>query len=131
MAHFNLTLGFRADADTPIFSMIYDTFKDYDRVSNYTLPDWRVKHAQDTPMMSVWISNCGIETTHRMPIMEELASHGINMNCAPVLDVPVPGAHDIIVVKGEQGEVLIPFHRQFVLDVDLVERRVRVDWALE
>ena len=41
------------------------------------------------------------------------------------------GAHDIIVVKGEQGEVLIPFHRQFVLDVDLVERRVRVDWALE
>ena len=27
--------------------------------------------------MSVWISNCGIETTHRMSIMEELASHGI------------------------------------------------------
>jgi len=77
MAHFNLTLGFRTDADTPIFSMIYDTFKDYDRVSNYTLPDWRAKHAQDTPMMSVWISNCGIETTHRMSIMEELASHGI------------------------------------------------------
>jgi beta-N-acetylhexosaminidase len=27
---------------------------------------------------------------------EELASYGINMNCAPVLDVPVPGAHAII-----------------------------------
>ena len=57
--------------------MIYDTFKDFDRVSNYTLPDWGAKHAQDTPMVSVWISNCGIETTHCMSIMEELASHGI------------------------------------------------------
>ena len=27
---------------------------------------------------------------------DELRGYGINMNCAPVLDVPVPGAHDII-----------------------------------
>ena len=27
---------------------------------------------------------------------EELAGFGINMDCAPVLDLPVPGAHDII-----------------------------------
>lgn len=27
---------------------------------------------------------------------EELAAVGINVNCAPVVDVPVPGAHDVI-----------------------------------
>ena len=34
MAQFNLTLGFRADADSPVFNMVYDTFKDFARVSN-------------------------------------------------------------------------------------------------
>lgn len=29
-------------------------------------------------------------------VAHELRGYGINMNCAPVLDVPVPGAHDII-----------------------------------
>ncbi len=29
-------------------------------------------------------------------VAEELRGYGINMNCAPVLDVPVAGAHDII-----------------------------------
>lgn len=29
-------------------------------------------------------------------VAHELRSYGINMNCAPVLDVPVAGAHDII-----------------------------------
>ncbi len=29
-------------------------------------------------------------------VAEELRGFGINTNCAPVLDVPVPGAHDII-----------------------------------
>ncbi|MEQ1651793.1 MAG: beta-N-acetylhexosaminidase [Hyphomicrobium sp.] len=29
-------------------------------------------------------------------VADELRGYGINMNCAPVLDVPVPGAHDII-----------------------------------
>lgn len=29
-------------------------------------------------------------------VAEDLSSLGINCNCAPVLDIPVPGAHDII-----------------------------------
>jgi beta-N-acetylhexosaminidase len=29
-------------------------------------------------------------------VAEELKSYGINTNCAPVVDVPVPGAHDVI-----------------------------------
>lgn len=38
------------------------------------------------------------------------------------------GAQDVIVVKGEAGETLIPFHRKFVLDVDLAQNRLLVDW---
>ena len=39
------------------------------------------------------------------------------------------GAHDVMVVKGET-ERLIPFvPGEVVLDVDLDNRRVRVDWA--
>ena len=37
------------------------------------------------------------------------------------------GAHDVLVVRGER-ERLLPFVGQIVLDVDLVARRVLVDW---
>ena len=81
---FNLTLGFRADSDFPIFGMAYDTFQNYEglspnalRVKDFTLPTFEAKNASDMAMMSVWISNCGIETTGRIRILNELASHGV------------------------------------------------------
>jgi hypothetical protein len=76
-SQFNVTMGFRPDAEMPLFGMVYDTFKDYDRLRNFSLPDWEAKRAEDTAMMSVWISNCGIETTHRTTILEGLASHNV------------------------------------------------------
>ncbi len=36
-------------------------------------------------------------------------------------------AHDTYVVKGEQGEILIPAVKQFILEVDLQQRIMRVD----
>lgn len=77
VAQFNLTMGFRPNADMPVFNMVYDTFKDFDRLRNYPLPDWNTKHSNDTPMMSVWISNCGIDKTGRLAILEKLAAQGI------------------------------------------------------
>ena len=44
---------------------------------------------------------------------------------ARLFDTP---AHDVLVVEGEQREQWIPFVRSVVLDVDLAERRLRVDW---
>jgi 16S rRNA processing protein RimM len=38
------------------------------------------------------------------------------------------GANDVMVVQTPSGEVLIPFVRHVVTDVDLKERRVVVDW---
>jgi 16S rRNA processing protein RimM len=39
------------------------------------------------------------------------------------------GAHDVLVVKsGREGDVLIPFHRQYVVNVDLAADRIEVDW---
>lgn len=78
MQHFNLTTGFRPDADLPVFGMVYDTFKDFRRVANYTLPDWKQKRMQGMAMMSVWISNCGIDKTQRMDILDELASLNVS-----------------------------------------------------
>ena len=37
------------------------------------------------------------------------------------------GAHDILTVDGEYGEVLIPFIPQFVLSTDLAAKELRVD----
>ena len=39
------------------------------------------------------------------------------------------GANDVLVVRGEQGETLIPFViGRYVLEVDLARRRIAVDW---
>lgn len=39
------------------------------------------------------------------------------------------GANDVLVVRGEQGETLIPFVMgRYVLEVDLDRRRIAVDW---
>jgi 16S rRNA processing protein RimM len=38
------------------------------------------------------------------------------------------GANDVVVVRTARGEVLIPFVRHVVLDVDLQRRRIVVDW---
>lgn len=77
LGQFNLTMGFSPRDDLPVFNMIFDTFKDFALVRNYALPSWETKCAKDTPMMSAWISNCGLETNHRLAILEELASHGV------------------------------------------------------
>jgi 16S rRNA processing protein RimM len=40
------------------------------------------------------------------------------------------GANDVLVVRSEAGEVLIPFVDQFVTRVDLPNRRLIVDWEI-
>ncbi len=44
------------------------------------------------------------------------------------------GAHDVLVVKGEKEiskEILIPFVEVYVLNVDLAQGRIEVDWGLD
>ncbi|MBM2884946.1 ribosome maturation factor RimM [Chromobacterium amazonense] len=41
------------------------------------------------------------------------------------------GANDVLVVKGEHGQRLIPFVDQYVLEVLLAEGRILVDWGLD
>ncbi len=41
------------------------------------------------------------------------------------------GANDVLVVQGDNGEVLIPFVANAVLKVDLAARQIQVDWLLE
>jgi len=41
------------------------------------------------------------------------------------------GANDVLVVKGEHGQKLIPFVDQYVLEVLPAEGRILVDWGLD
>ena len=79
LQHFNYTMGYRPDADFPIFNMIYDTFKHYAEVRTFALPGWEAKRQPDIPHMSAWISNCQTETTGRMRILSELVSDNITV----------------------------------------------------
>ena len=46
-----------------------------------------------------------------------------------VLGLLSTGAHDVLQVKDDKVERLIPFVAAFVLDVDLAARRIRVAWG--
>ncbi len=41
------------------------------------------------------------------------------------------GANDVLVVKGEHGETLIPFIASVVQQVDLKKKTIRVDWLTD
>lgn len=41
------------------------------------------------------------------------------------------GANDVLCVKGERGEILIPFIARNILRVDLSRRAIEVDWSAD
>jgi 16S rRNA processing protein RimM len=41
------------------------------------------------------------------------------------------GANDVLVVKGERGETLIPFIASVIQQVDLKKKMIRVDWQAD
>ncbi|WP_059284679.1 MULTISPECIES: ribosome maturation factor RimM [Aquitalea] len=48
-----------------------------------------------------------------------------------VTELMETGANDVLVVEGEYGQRLIPFVGQFVLNVNLAEASISVDWGLD
>jgi 16S rRNA processing protein RimM len=53
------------------------------------------------------------------------------MDFGKVVDVLETGANDVLVVKQDERERLIPFIDQVVLQVDLANRLITVDWDAE
>ncbi|NLZ90970.1 MAG: 16S rRNA processing protein RimM, partial [Clostridiales bacterium] len=43
-----------------------------------------------------------------------------------VVEVLSPGAHDVYVVKGDKGEILIPAVREMVKEINIREKIIRV-----
>jgi 16S rRNA processing protein RimM len=41
------------------------------------------------------------------------------------------GAHDVLVIEGEAGQVLVPFVRQIVTSVDLSAGRMIAQWQAD
>lgn len=48
-----------------------------------------------------------------------------------VVELMETGANEVLVVREGKGEWLIPFVGQFVLDVNLTDKRITVDWNLD
>lgn len=48
-----------------------------------------------------------------------------------VIKLMETGAHDVLVIRGEYGEKLIPFVSHFVEKVDTEQRVITVDWGLD
>jgi len=41
------------------------------------------------------------------------------------------GAHDVLIVKNDEGNHLIPFHEPYLQNVDLTAKRISVEWHLD
>jgi len=48
-----------------------------------------------------------------------------------VANVLETGANDVLCVRGENGEILIPFVASAIKQVDMHNKTIRVDWALD
>ena len=48
-----------------------------------------------------------------------------------VVRIMETGAHDVLVLDGPKGEVLVPFTEPYLIEVALEQGRIRVDWELE
>jgi beta-N-acetylhexosaminidase len=93
----DLTTALRETVDDPLAPVLID--QEGGRVQRLGPPHWRRyppgraygELAANDPLMRREIARLGARL-----IAHDLAALGINVDCAPVLDVPEPGAHDII-----------------------------------
>jgi 16S rRNA processing protein RimM len=54
-----------------------------------------------------------------------------NESLGVVKDLMETGANDVLVVKQDDTERLIPFVAQYVINVDLASKQIVVDWGLD
>lgn len=83
------------------------------RVARLQAPHWR------KPPAAALLAGLGAEAKHAIHlnaklIAAELRAMGINVNCAPLADIPVEGAHDIIGDRayGREAQQVIDFGRE-------------------
>ena len=67
-----------------------------------------------------WVDLLGLEVVNRD-----------NVVLGKVLNLLETGANDVLVVRGETEERLIPFVSDYIVDVDLAANRITVDWGLD
>ncbi|MCO6504525.1 MAG: ribosome maturation factor RimM [Snodgrassella sp.] len=51
------------------------------------------------------------------------------LNLGTISSLMDTGAHDVLVVDGEYGRKLIPFVTQYIDEVNLAQKNIRVDWG--
>ena len=91
-----LVRDLRAAVDRPDAAVLID--QEGGRVQRLAPPHWRrYPAARDYGLLAADPpTRRGLARLGARLIAHDLASLGVNVDCAPVLDVPAPGAHDII-----------------------------------
>lgn len=67
-----------------------------------------------------WVDLLGLEVVNRD-----------NVVLGKVHNLLETGANDVLVVRGDAEERLIPFVSDYIVDVDLAAKRITVDWGLD
>lgn len=90
------------------------------RLRGYTIEVDRADFAATEDNEFYWADLVGLSVTNR---------EGVALG--KVESLMETGAHDVLVIRGEYGEKLIPFVNQFVDEVSLSEQRMVVDWGMD
>ncbi|MDB5482292.1 MAG: glycosyl hydrolase, family 3 [Caulobacteraceae bacterium] len=91
-----LTESLRASVDRPDAPVLID--QEGGRVQRLGPPHWR-RHPPASAFAALPLPPSGQREAARLGarlIAHDLAAVGVDVDCAPVLDVPAPGAHDVI-----------------------------------
>ena len=67
-----------------------------------------------------WIDLIGLDVVNKEDIV-----------LGKVAELMETGANDVLVVRGDTDERLIPFVSDYIVDVDLAAKRITVDWGLD
>ena len=86
----------------------------------YTIEVSRDEFAETEEDEFYWADLVGMQVVNRA-----------NIALGEVAKLMETGAHDVLIVRGEHGEKLIPFVSHFVDDVNKETRVITVDWGLD
>ncbi|MDK4529079.1 ribosome maturation factor RimM [Kingella kingae] len=86
----------------------------------YTIEVSRDEFAETEEDEFYWADLVGMQVVNRE-----------NIALGEVAKLMETGAHDVLIVRGEHGEKLIPFVSHFVDDVNKETRVITVDWGLD
>jgi 16S rRNA processing protein RimM len=98
-------------------------YREREHVANLTNVEIAISRAQ-LPSLNVgeyyWHQLVGLEVIDQQ-----------DRSLGKVVEIMPTGANDVLVVEGEKRHLIPYLPGQFVVDVDLIQKRIKVDWDMD